>query len=177
MLCLHSKKRLPFLIMVAKRLSEGIQYTAYALVLLSATQCSLANPTTDLAGPVWTNGQFQFTLNGAAGIPYVIESSPDLFNWTPVVTNSDFSDIRLINLDAPDSAGFYRFTRASGSIPIALAFGAVGNINLSGNGVSTDSYNSHDPRYSTNGQYTSSMTRSNGNIASEERFVNLSGHT
>jgi hypothetical protein len=34
-----------------------------------------------------SNGQFSFTLSGAAGNSYVIEASTDLVNWSPVFTN------------------------------------------------------------------------------------------
>jgi hypothetical protein len=162
------------------RLFKGVRCAVCALVLLLTSQCwssASIGPDPDLAGPVWTNGQFQFTLNGAEGVPYVIESSPDLMNWTPVVTNSDFSDVRLINFAAPDDANYYRSMRASGPVPVAVAVAAAGNIILGGNGIITDSYNSHDPNLSTGGQYDSSKTSTNGNIASESGVVNLNYHT
>ena len=34
-----------------------------------------------------SNSQFNFTLSGAGGKPYVIEASTDLINWEPVFTN------------------------------------------------------------------------------------------
>jgi hypothetical protein len=165
--------------MVEKRLSGGVGYAVCAMVLLLASQpCSSTSISSypDLAGPVWTNGEFQLTLNGAEGVPYVIESSPDLVNWTPVVTNSDFSDVRLISLAAPDDANFYRSMRASGPVPAAVAVAAAGNITLGGSGIITDSYNSHDPNLSTGGQYDSSKTSTNGNVASESGVVNLNNH-
>jgi hypothetical protein len=34
-----------------------------------------------------SNGQFSFTLSGATGKPYVIQSSVDMVNWSPALTN------------------------------------------------------------------------------------------
>jgi hypothetical protein len=33
-------------------------------------------------------GQFVFQLQGDSGVPYVVQSSPDLLSWTPVSTNT-----------------------------------------------------------------------------------------
>jgi hypothetical protein len=33
------------------------------------------------------SGQFAFQLNGQSGTPYIVQSSPDLVNWTAVSTN------------------------------------------------------------------------------------------
>jgi hypothetical protein len=61
-----------------------------------------------LSSPVLTNSQFQFSLTGESGVSYVIECSPNLENWVPVATNSDSSISRLIDVDAPNGASFYR---------------------------------------------------------------------
>lgn len=58
-----------------------------------------------------------------------------------------------------------------------VAFAAVNNIQFNGNGVVTDSWNSHDPNKSTNGQYDSSKTGTNGNVASVQGLVNIGNHT
>jgi len=58
-----------------------------------------------------------------------------------------------------------------------VALGAVGNINMNGNSMATDSWNSHDPRFSTNGTYKSTMTSTNGDVASQGGIVNIGNHT
>jgi hypothetical protein len=45
-------------------------------------------------------------------------------------------------------------------------------IDLNGNGIATDSFDSSDPRYSTNGQYDPSKVKDNGDVATNEGIVN-----
>jgi Tfp pilus assembly protein PilX len=47
------------------------------------------------------------------------------------------------------------------------------NINMNGNNVTTDSYDSRSPIYSENGLYKPSMIRSNGDIASAQGTINV----
>src|SRR4029079_12589316 len=49
---------------------------------------------------------------------------------------------------------------------------AQDRIDLNGNDVETDSYDSNDPAASTNGQYNASMRRFNGDIASNSGDTN-----
>ena len=53
---------------------------------------------------------------------------------------------------------------------------AMTTITMNGNGVISDSYNSHDPSQSTNGLY-SGYAGTNGDIAAVGGFVNLGNHT
>jgi len=95
-----------------------------------------------VGGPVWTNGQFQFKLGGTAGMPYAIESSPDLINWQPVVTNSDPTNSRIIQLASTPNANFFR-ARTIPTPPVHVGLGVRNNISfISGHGIITDSYNS-----------------------------------
>jgi hypothetical protein len=56
-------------------------YSATVFVLPPAPANLLANPAPQ------TPSQFIFQLQGQAGVPYVIQRSPDLVNWTSVITN------------------------------------------------------------------------------------------
>src|SRR6185312_5044869 len=58
-----------------------------------------------------------------------------------------------------------------------VALGAVGNINMNGNGMATDSWNSHSTNLSTGGFYDSSKISTNGDVASQQGFVNIGNHT
>ena len=58
-----------------------------------------------------------------------------------------------------------------------VGIGAIGNIDFTGNGVITDSYNSELTNLSTAGQYNSSKTSTNGSIASVGGLVDLGNHT
>jgi Putative Ice-binding-like adhesive domain len=58
-----------------------------------------------------------------------------------------------------------------------VALGAVDNINMNGNGIATDSWNSHSSTLSNNGQYDSSRTSTNGSVASVQGLINIGNHT
>jgi len=58
-----------------------------------------------------------------------------------------------------------------------VALGAVGNINMNGNSMATDSWNSHDTNLSNNGVWTSAKTSTNGDVASQTGIVNIGQHT
>jgi hypothetical protein len=49
---------------------------------------------------------------------------------------------------------------------------AKGQINMSGNNIHTDSFDSADPDYSTNGQYDPAKTKDNGDVATNSGLVN-----
>jgi hypothetical protein len=134
------------------------------------------DPNLTLTPPIWTNGQVQFALIGEPGATCVIQSSPDMLNWTPVQTNNDSGDTRLITLDAPDAANFYRATIPSfPHFGYALAAGTT--INANGNSLATDSFNSSDPNLSTQGFYDASKTSTNGDVATVNGLVNIGPHT
>lgn len=105
-----------------------------------------------LGTPTLTNNQIQFTLSCESGVAYVIEHSVDLQDWAPVLTNSDSSIARLITADAPSDVDFYRARRSQ--LPLfGAAMAAVSAINLQGNNIATDSFDSGDTNYSTGGLY------------------------
>jgi Tfp pilus assembly protein PilX len=58
-----------------------------------------------------------------------------------------------------------------------VGLGAVGNINMNGNGMATDSWNSQKTNLSTAGQYDSSKISTNGDVASQQGIVNIGNHT
>jgi hypothetical protein len=161
--------------MIRKQPSGLILAISCALIQLMAARSGYSHE--DLSGPVWTNGQFQFTLNYWNGITFAIESSPDLVNWTPIFTNTDSSDQLLITLDAPDDSMFYRAVAFLPPIEFSYALGAVGSIAMNGNGLVSDSFNSADTNLSTNGQYDPAKASTNGNVASVQGIVNIGNHT
>jgi hypothetical protein len=60
---------------------------------------------------------------------------------------------------------------------ITFAFAAVSTIQLNGNGVAADSFNSSDPALSSNGQYVSNKTSTNGNVGSVYGPVDFGNHS
>ena len=53
---------------------------------------------------------------------------------------------------------------------------AISNINFKGHGISSDSWNSHDPNQSTNGLYNG-YVGTNGDVASVQGLVDIGQHT
>lgn len=47
-----------------------------------------SNPPGSISLPINSNSQFDFAVSGLNGNQYVVEASPDLVHWTPVMTNS-----------------------------------------------------------------------------------------
>ena len=58
-----------------------------------------------------------------------------------------------------------------------VALGAVGNINMNGNSMATDSWNSRKTNFNTGGFYDSNKTSTNGDVASQQGIVNIGQHT
>lgn len=61
--------------------------------------------------------------------------------------------------------------------PFSVGLGAVGNINMNGNSVASDSWNSHTNTLSSNGLYVPYLVSSNGDVASVQGVVNIGNHT
>jgi hypothetical protein len=60
------------------------------------------------AGPARSDGNFQFTLTGQQGQVWVLQSSTDLANWSPVSTNTLLSNQMTITLPGGAAKKFYR---------------------------------------------------------------------
>jgi hypothetical protein len=59
-----------------------------------------------------TNGNFQFALVGPTGASCLIEATTNLFNWTPLFTNTPFNG--TLNFIDPQTPQFpKRFYRAT----------------------------------------------------------------
>jgi len=61
-----------------------------------------------LSAPSYAGGQFSFTLNGQANVSYIIQTSPNLQTWMPVVTNTSPDAIRSITVNAAGNLNFFR---------------------------------------------------------------------
>ena len=69
-------------------------------------------PSTIFINSSLTNRNFQFTFVGQTGSSCLIEASTNLFNWTPLFTNTPFNG--ALNFTDPQTAQFpIRFYRAT----------------------------------------------------------------
>ncbi|HEY2082463.1 MAG TPA: Ig-like domain-containing protein, partial [Verrucomicrobiae bacterium] len=78
----------------------------------SVVNVSVVTPvTTSLSAPAAANNQFSFNYSANAGLRYVIETSSNLFNWTPVVTNTASSSSASFTTNILPANDFYRVGR------------------------------------------------------------------
>jgi hypothetical protein len=149
---------------------------AFALLVPNFLSALTIDSNLTLTPPILTNSQVQFSLLGEPGVTCVIQSSSDLLNWMPVLTNSESGTTRIVTLDAVNDAVFYRAT-----IPFFPHFGYAlasrTTINANGNSFTTDSFNSADTNLSNNGVYSAAKTSTNGDVAIVQGIVNIGNHT
>jgi hypothetical protein len=69
------------------------------------------------AAPVAAAGTFEFTLRGQSNVTYVIESSPDLINWTPIATNYDTVKVRTVTVPVQGGASFFQAVVPCPAVP------------------------------------------------------------
>lgn len=71
-----------------------------------------ATPVPLLSGPAWlANGQFQFTLQGAPGTSYILDSTSNFLDWR-FLTNYNGADTPIPFSEPDRPAPFYQFYRA-----------------------------------------------------------------
>ena len=115
----------------------------------------------------FTNGALRLQMVDVAGPPMalVVEASSNLVNWVGIYTNLYPATSQMfVDLDASNQT--HRFYRAVSRAPL-LRYGLAAKtlIDLKGNNLTTDSFDSSDPNGSTNGQYDSSKARGHGDVA------------
>lgn len=88
----------------------------------------------------------------------------------PVIESEGFSPIPLATGEFV-SRRVRATTRSSSMFTKAMA--ADGVINLNGNNVRTDSFDSTDPLYSNNGRYDSTRRKANGDVATNGDVLNI----
>src|SRR6185436_9113521 len=82
---------------------------------------------------------------------YIIEASTNAQTWWPIATNTQYSAVRQIQVPAFGDRCLYRAALARPLFNFALA--AIDTIDLNGNNLLVDSFDSTDPLFSTYGQY------------------------
>lgn len=129
------------------------------LGLLFVLACSLSSVLAQAPAPVLnkphrsTDGQVQLSVNGFTNFFYTLETSSDLTNWIPVQTNSTLKDTGIATFQLTSSID-QKFFRAKGwgRRYYSLFQGSLvakEYIDLNGNNLSSDSYDSSNPYYSS----------------------------
>ena len=75
---------------------------------------SVVNPMpVNLSGPMVNSGQFIFSYSADAGLTYIVQSSSNLVDWMPLMTNvASGSPMLFTNALNPPGPGFYRVERS-----------------------------------------------------------------
>jgi hypothetical protein len=142
------------------------------LILVLSLSCAGAVGATPpvLSAPARCGDQFQFTLAGESNGVYVIQGSTNLQSWTRLSTNVSANPVRAIQVEVSERYSFYRAFKPIALFTFALA--ARSSINLNGNNLTTDSFDSSDPNYSTFGRYDPLKNNDNGQVAAYSGLTN-----
>ena len=128
-----------------------------------------------LDNPVREPGQFQFQLQGETLGVYIVETSTNLLDWVTVATNQVRESQRVISLPTIGSQTYVRAIRSPSNISrFALAVDA--GIELNGNDLVVDSYDSTDPLHSTpDGLYDPATATDAAELAWHDGLTNAAG--
>jgi hypothetical protein len=85
---------------------------------LAATSTTVTNPAT-LAAMSQSGGHFNFTVSGAEGSTYILETSSNLVDWIPVQTNA--APFAFVESGGSQPQQFYRAVGAETQVPAAGA--------------------------------------------------------
>ena len=115
-----------------------------------------------------SNGTFRLRISGidtSQPTALVIEASTNLVTWRGIYTNP-FPGTSQMVLDLTASNQVQRFYRAKTVSVIKFALVTPGAINLNGNDIAADSFDSTEPVYSgAGGAYDPAKHKGNGDIA------------
>jgi len=116
--------------------------------------------------------QMEVTLTCESNQPHVLEASTNLQTWFPVATNRETASSRILLLPSLGPRCFYRASVGRPLFEFAIA--ASEGIDLNGNNIHVDSFDSEDPMKSTFGQYDALKAGDFGDIASRLGLANPS---
>lgn len=104
----------------------------------------------------------------------------DIYNASPAASNTpNIYSTGFVPAPFNSSTYISRTAKVAGTNQpmFYFAFAAIDTIQMNGNGVAADSFNSSNPALSTNGQYDPTKTSTNGNVASVYGPVDFGNHS
>jgi hypothetical protein len=128
-----------------------------------------------LRGPMVNGNGVVFGLDCEANAIYLIERSTNLANWSVVVRNDELTTNRSISFSNEASLAFYRARRTNEPV-LRFAMAARRGIDLNGQNVRTDSFDSGDFGYNDGfGHYTNTTGKwkAGGDIVCNDLFTNF----
>lgn len=139
------------------QLNPGITLTT-----IDRTANGWGSPSGGLYGPMTRS----LPIGGTYGVVYTTDPFPTIYSTgyvsIPYLGANISRVVRVTTTNAP---------------VFNVAMGAKLNIDFKGNGIATDSFNSALPMLSSNGMYVSTMTSTNGDVASIGGIVNVGNGT
>lgn len=139
-------------------------HLGWGLLLVGATWVLNAAIVPSMDTPRYRDGIFEFFVQGESHGIYRIETTTAFHEWTAITTNEDRASRRLIQLPSPDPSRFFR-ARGLPSPKFPYALAAIRQIELNGNNLSMDSFDSSDPLASTDGLYDPTKSRDQADLA------------
>ena len=148
------------------------------------------NGSNTLVSPGWTQTGTGYTMSRWLGDSYYIVTItnylPGGTNSQPIIFSRGYVPLSAPLADAGSSVVFADIVGRPGSTYVgrgvrvtvgqdrlfARGMVAKDRIDLNGNNIATDSFDSSDPRYSTNGLYNPLLRRANGDVASNAGITN-----
>jgi len=124
-----------------------------------------------------TGSSFDFRLGCEPSATYLIQQSTNLMTWQTIVRSGSGSSNRLLQIPASTGAPanlFFRALRTNEPL-FGFALTARRGIDLFGNDLSVDSFDSTNPAYSTNGRWDIAKRRDHGDVASGDIITNNLG--
>lgn len=142
---------------------ENFFFSLVLALVLGVPPSARANPPI-IASPARSGDDFQFLLIGQTNAVYVIEVSSNLVTWIPVATNNEAYSTRVVTLASSADQLYYRVVRADPFL-MNYALAVQDAIDLNGNNLAVDSFDSQDPNYSNNGRYEPAKAKDGGDVA------------
>ena len=124
------------------------------------------NGASNLAANGWTYSAGNFSKRRNIGTNYFVTQISS--NANPTIISQGFTALPLSSSYV--SRRIQVTTLADGTFMRAML--AKNSIDLNGNNIATDSFDSTDPNYSTGGMYDPAKTKDNGDIATNSGLVN-----
>jgi hypothetical protein len=147
---------------------KGFVRSSVVLISFATAASAAISPT--LSGLTPAGDGFQLSLAGENNVPYIIEASTDLQSWFPIATNLNIGATRTISVNGFGPNCTYRATARPPLFRFAIA--ALDAIDMNGNDLLVDSFDSSNPMYSTSGRYDVAKRRDNGDTAAIRGLTN-----
>ena len=119
-----------------------------------------------LASPQWQTDGFYFELQSPWSAACLLQISTNLRDWTTFSTNYVIPTWRpLIRVPVPSSQAYVRALLDDPQYPLFnFAIRTKEGVRTGSLGITMDSYDSSDPRYSINGMYDPAKTKDGGDV-------------